>query len=88
MWLARDTSDTQSTIAAPRFGRRPVVRHRPIVGRLRRAMTAAGSLLASAFQAFAEARMNRVAIETELYCNRYRHTCKNDDDLPVARRGE
>ena len=37
------------------------------------------------FEAIAEARMQRAMIEAELYCNRYRHSSKNDDDLPVFR---
>jgi len=35
--------------------------------------------------AMAEARLQRAAIETELYRNRYRHSSKNDDDLPIVR---
>lgn len=31
-----------------------------------------------------EARMQRALIEAELYRNRYRHTSKNDDDLPIV----
>ena len=28
--------------------------------------------------------MHKAMIEVELYRNRYRHTSKNDDDLPIA----
>ena len=41
-------------------------------------------LLIHAVEAVAEARMQRAAIEAELYLNRYRHSSKNDDDLPVV----
>jgi hypothetical protein len=34
---------------------------------------------------FAEVRMHRATIEAELYRNRYIHTSKNDDDLPIVR---
>ena len=33
----------------------------------------------------AEARLQRAALEIELYRNRYRLSSKNDDDLPVIR---
>jgi hypothetical protein len=33
-------------------------------------------------EAFAEARMQRAVIEAELYLHRYKHSSKNDDDLP------
>ena len=36
-------------------------------------------------QAVAEARMQREAIEAELYLNRYKHSLKNVDDLPIVR---
>ena len=88
MSLPRHMHAMKSNISAPRFGRRPVVRHLPIIGRLRNAIGAAVSLLARAVRAIAEARMHRASIETELYRNRYRHTSKNDDDLPVVRRVE
>ena len=35
--------------------------------------------------AIAEARMQRTLIEAELYRNRYKHSSKNDDDLPIVR---
>ena len=34
-------------------------------------------------EAVAEARMHRAMIEAELYLKRYRHSSKNDYDLPV-----
>ena len=36
-------------------------------------------------EVIAEARMQRAAIEAELYLNRYKHSSKNDDDLPIVR---
>ena len=42
-------------------------------------------LFTHAAEAIAEARMQRAKIEAELYHNRYRHSSKNDDDLPVVR---
>ena len=35
----------------------------------------------------AEARIHRARLEAELYLNRYRLRSKNDDDLPIVRRG-
>ena len=35
--------------------------------------------------ALAEQRMHRALIEAELYRNRYTHSSKNDDDLPIVR---
>ena len=39
----------------------------------------------SLLEAIAEARMQRAAIEAELYLSRYIHSSKNDDDLPIVR---
>jgi hypothetical protein len=36
-------------------------------------------------EVIAEARMHKAAIEAELYLNRYKHSSKNDDDLPIVR---
>jgi hypothetical protein len=36
-------------------------------------------------EVFAEARMHKAAIEADLYLNRYKHSSKNDDDLPIVR---
>ena len=56
-----------------------------ITGRLRSAFAAAGRTLVRIHKAIAEARVHRAMIEAELYRNRYLHTSKNDDDLPVVR---
>ena len=58
--------------------------HRPS-RRLRNAFAAAGRLVINIFDAIAEARVQKAMIEAELYLNRYKHTSKNDDDLPVIR---
>jgi hypothetical protein len=56
-----------------------------ITSRLRSAFAAAGRTLVKIHKAIAEARLHRAMIEAELYRNRYLHTSKNDDDLPVLR---
>ena len=53
--------------------------------RLRNALAATGRLVAKVHTAIAEARMQKAIIEAELYRNRYLHTSKNDDDLPIVR---
>ncbi len=42
-------------------------------------------LLARLRDVMAEGRENRRKLETELFRNRYHHTSKNDDDLPIVR---
>jgi hypothetical protein len=56
-----------------------------IASRLRKMFTTAGRLCVNVFDAIAEARAQKAMIEAELYLNRYKHTSKNDDDLPVIR---
>ena len=56
-----------------------------IIDVVRKAAAASARLIARALNAFAEARIQRVAIEAELYYGRYKHMSKNDDDLPVLR---
>jgi hypothetical protein len=60
--------------AAPTFSRR-----------LRNAFAATGRLIVNVYEAIGEARLQKAMIEAELYRNRYMHTSKNDDDLPVIR---
>ena len=50
-----------------------------------RRFAAVGRWCVSIFDAIAEARVQKAMIEAELYLNRYKHTSKNDDDLPVLR---
>ena len=56
-----------------------------IVSPVRKAIMRGARLLMHAAQAVAEARIQRTAIEAELYRNRYKHSSKNDDDLPIVR---
>jgi hypothetical protein len=44
----------------------------------------AGRLIARFATAAAEQRTHRTLIEAELYLNRYAHSSKNDDDLPIV----
>jgi hypothetical protein len=71
---------------AGRADRLPIALAVPaIVGLLRKAFVRSARLLMHAAQAVAEARMQRAVIEAELYRNRYKHSSKNDDDLPIVR---
>jgi hypothetical protein len=53
--------------------------------RLGRMLAAFGHRCIDVFEAIAEARMHRAMIEAELYLKRYKHSSKNDDDVPVLR---
>jgi hypothetical protein len=58
----------------------------PTIGsRLRKTFATAGRLCVNILDAIAEARVQKAMIEAELYRNRYMHSSKNDDDLPVIR---
>ena len=56
-----------------------------IVSFVRKAIKSGTRLLTHFVDVTAEARMHKAAIETELYRNRYKHSSKNDDDLPIIR---
>jgi hypothetical protein len=56
-----------------------------IVSFLRKAIRSGIRLLMHIVEVIAEARMQRAAIEAELYLNRYKHSSKNDDVLPIVR---
>ena len=56
-----------------------------IVSFVRKAIERGARLFVHIVEVIADARMHRAAIEAELYLNRYRHSSKNDDDLPIAR---
>ncbi|HEX3341035.1 MAG TPA: hypothetical protein VHT68_17895 [Pseudolabrys sp.] len=73
-------SGSASKKNATHIGSAPIV-----VGRLHKMFAAAGRLCLNIFDAIAEARAQKAMIEAELYLNRYRHTSKNDDDLPIVR---
>ena len=51
---------------------------------LRKAIRSGTSLLTRVAEVIAEARLHKAAIEAELYQKRYRHSSKNDDDLPIV----
>jgi hypothetical protein len=55
-----------------------------IVSFLRKAIRSGTRLLLHVVEVIAEARLQRAAIEAELYLNRYKHSSKNDDDLPIV----
>lgn len=75
-----NASGSASKKKATHIGSAPIV-----VGRLQKMFAAAGRLCLNIFDAIAEARAHKAMIEAELYLNRYRHTSKNDDDLPIVR---
>ena len=56
-----------------------------IVSFLRKAIGSGTRLLLHIVEVIAEARIQRAAVEAELYLNRYKHSSKNDDDLPIVR---
>jgi hypothetical protein len=56
-----------------------------IFRRLRNALAATGRLIITVYEAIGEARLQKAIIEAELYRDRYMHTSKNDDDLPIVR---
>jgi len=56
-----------------------------IARRLRNALAAAGRMIVTVYETIGEARLQKAMIEAELYRNRYMHTSKNDDDLPIVR---
>jgi hypothetical protein len=56
-----------------------------IVGFLLKAIRSGVRLLIYIVEVIAEARMHKAAIEAELYLNHYKHSSKNDDDLPIVR---
>jgi len=55
------------------------------IGRfIRTAIVSTGKHIWRALDVMTEARLQRALIEAELYRNRYKHSSKNDDDLPVV----
>ena len=56
-----------------------------IVCFLRKSIRSGTSLFMRVAEVIAEARMQKAEIEVELYRNRYKHSSKNDDDLPIVR---
>jgi len=56
-----------------------------IGSQLHRLVAVVGGQCVALIETIAEARMQRAMIEAEMYLNRYKHSSKNDDDLPVLR---
>ena len=56
-----------------------------IVGVVRKIIVSAAKRFMHAMEIVSEAQMQKALIETELYRNRYKHSSKNDDDLPIVR---
>jgi hypothetical protein len=52
---------------------------------LRNAIVGSAKFFVRIMQTVAEARLHQAEIELELYLNRYKHSSKNDDDLPMVR---
>ena len=50
-----------------------------------RTVAKALDLLARLYDVVVEVRENRRKLETVLFRNRYHHSSKNDDDLPIVR---
>jgi hypothetical protein len=71
--------------AAGHGDRKPSASLLPAIFRfIRKAAVKSATFLVRPHEVFAEARMHKAMVEVELYRNRYRHTSKNDDDLPIA----
>ncbi len=76
----------KESTASGRTDRAPVnVTLSKVIGHGRKAITRGARLLMHSAEVFAEARRQKAMIEAELYLNRYKHSSKNDDDLPIAR---
>jgi hypothetical protein len=56
-----------------------------IISILRKAIAGTAKFFVRTMRTVAEARLHRAQIEVELYLNRYKHSSKNDDDLPIVR---
>jgi len=58
---------------------------RPALRQVRRVVSKARSAAARVSRAHIEERLLRAALEAELYRGRYKHSNKNDDDIPIVR---
>jgi len=56
----------------------------PVLAFIRKALRRIAKFIVAVSDAIAESRMQRAALEAELYHGHYRHSSKNDDDLPVV----
>ena len=63
--------------------RRPQSRLSTIVGFVRKMRLAGAKRFMRSMEVISEAQMQKALIEAELYRNRYKHSSKNDDDLPI-----
>jgi len=78
--------NAEISAAASHADRAAIASFVPAIGRfLRKAIMSIGRLFVLIAKAHAEARMQRANIEIEFYRNRYKHSSKNDDDLPIVR---
>jgi hypothetical protein len=66
-------------------GNRFVAQLRPALRVLKGFASKLGALAARASRAHIEDRMLRAALEVQLYRGRYKHSNKNDDDLPIVK---
>jgi len=66
-------------------GNRFVAQLRPAVRLLKRIASKIRSIGTYLSRAYIEDRLLRAALEAELYRGRYKHSNKNDDDLPIVR---
>ena len=72
------------TLAIENKGNRFIERLRPATRQLWRLSSKIQSAAARISRANVEERLLRVALENELYRGRYKHSNKNDDDLPMV----
>jgi hypothetical protein len=83
---SKTRKDLEFAAASGRTDRAPILSAVSFAaGIARKMLVKSARLLMHAAEATVEARMQRAAIEAELYLNRYKHSSKNDDDLPVVR---
>jgi hypothetical protein len=86
MSILADRKNAEISTAADQVDRAAIAA--PVVAAarfLRKAIVASAKFVVRAMQAVAEARLQQAKIEVELYRNRYKHSSKNDDDLPIVR---
>jgi len=72
------------TLAIENKGNRFIERLRPAMRRVRRLSSKIRSAAARISRAQVEERLLRATLENELYHGRYKHSNKNDDDLPMV----
>ena len=78
--------NTEIPAAASQAGRGPIASVALMIfGALRTAIVGTAHFVILVAEAFAEARIQRANIEIELYRDRFKHSSKSDDDLPVIR---